>query len=55
MDFLIDFTNLDIIIASHRGSPKIRVKIRCLEVLKKYGINPIRLIKIMEKNNVVTV
>ena len=35
IDFLIDLKNLDNIIASHRGRPKIRVKIKCLEVLKK--------------------
>jgi hypothetical protein len=47
--------NLDIIIASHSGRPKISVKMRCLEVLKKYGISPIRLIRMIEKNNVLTV
>jgi len=35
IDFLIDLKNLDIIIASQSGSPKIKVKIRCLDVLKK--------------------
>jgi len=55
IDFLIDFINLDAIIDNHKGSPNTRVKIKCLEVLKKYGINPIRLIVIIEKNNVVTV
>jgi hypothetical protein len=55
IDFLIDFMNLDIIIDSHKGSPNTNVKIRCLEVLKKYGINPIKLIVMIEKNSVVTV
>ena len=54
-DFLIDFTNLDIIIDSHKGNPKIKVKIKWLEVLKKYGINPIKLIRMIEKNSVDTV
>jgi len=35
IDFIIELVNLDIIIDSHRGSPKIRVKIKCLDVLKK--------------------
>lgn len=51
-DFLIDLANLDIIIDNHRGNPKISVKIRCLDVLKKYGINPRRLMVIIEKNKV---
>lgn len=42
------------IIDSHNGSPKINVKIRCLDVLKKYGIRPSRLIVIILKNSVVT-
>ena len=55
IDFLIDLKNLDNIIANHSGRPKIRVKIRCLDVLKKYGINPSKLIIMIEKNRVVTV
>jgi hypothetical protein len=55
IDFLIDLANLDMIIDNHKGRPKINVKIRWLEVLKKYGISPIKLIKIIVKNNVVTV
>jgi hypothetical protein len=52
IDFLIDLKKLDIIIDSHRGRPKINVKIRCLDVLKKYGTSPIKLITIIEKNRV---
>ena len=55
IDFLIDLKNLDIIIASHKGRPKIKVKIRCLEVLKKYGIKPKRLMVMIEKNKAVTI
>ena len=35
IDFLIDLKKLDIIIDSHNGRPKINVKIKCLDVLKK--------------------
>lgn len=35
IDILRDLKNLDIIIDSHRGRPKIKVKIRWLDVLKK--------------------
>jgi len=35
IDFLRELKKVDIIIANHNGSPKIRVKIRCLDVLKK--------------------
>jgi len=55
IDFLIDLKNLESIIASQRGRPKIRVKIKWLDVLKKYGINPNKLIVIIVKNKVVTV
>lgn len=55
MDFMIDLKNLDIIIDNHKGRPKINVKIKCLEVLKKYGIKPSRLIVIIEKKRVATV
>lgn len=55
IDILRDLKNLDIIMDSHRGKPKIRVKIKWLELLKKYGINPIKLIVIIEKNKVDTV
>jgi len=55
IDFIIDLKNLDIIMDSHNGRPKINVKIRWLEVLKKYGISPRRLIVIIEKNKVATV
>jgi len=41
--------------ASHNGSPKIKVKIRCLDVLKKYGISPNKLIVMIEKNKVATI
>jgi hypothetical protein len=46
---------LDITIDSHRGSPKIKVKIKCLEVLKKYGIKPKRLIAMIVKKSVATI
>lgn len=55
IDILIDFRKVDKIIESHSGSPKISVKIRWLDVLKKYGIRPNRLIKMMERNIVDTV
>jgi hypothetical protein len=35
IDFIRDLKNLDMIIDNHRGRPKIRVKIKCLDVLKK--------------------
>jgi hypothetical protein len=34
---------LDIIIIIHSGSPKDRVKIRCLDILIEYGFNPNKL------------
>jgi hypothetical protein len=46
-DALGAFVNLDKIILSHIGSPKTKVKIRCLDVLNIYGINPNRLIIII--------
>jgi hypothetical protein len=55
IDFLIDLKNLDIIIDNHKGKLKINVKIRCLDVLKKYGIRPKRLIIIIVKNRVDTI
>lgn len=55
IDFIIDLENVDRIIDSHKGKPKINVKIKWLDVLKKYGINPIKLIITMEKNRVDTV
>src|SRR6266516_162155 len=55
IDFIIDFENLDIIIVSQSGKPKINVKIKWLDVLKKYGINPNRLITIIERNRVVVI
>lgn len=55
IDILRDLKNLDIIRANHRGKPKISVKIKCLDVLKKYGISPSKLIVMIEKNRVVTV
>jgi len=42
------------IIDNHSGKPKIKVKIRCLEVLKKYGISPHKLIIIILINSVAT-
>lgn len=52
IDFMIALVNVDSIIDNHSGSPKINVKIKCLDDLKKYGINPNKLIKIIEKNSV---
>jgi len=42
--------NLDIIIDNHRGRPNLRVKIRWLDKLNVYGINPIKLMKIIMVN-----
>lgn len=42
----------DIINDNHNGNPKIKVKIKWEEVPKMYGVNPIRLIKIKNKNKV---
>lgn len=55
IDFLIDLKNLDSIIDNHKGNPKISVKIKCLDVLKKYGIKPKRLIMMIEKKRVDTI
>lgn len=49
-DALGDFKNVDRIILSHRGRPRVRVKIRWLDVLNIYGINPIKLIKMIKEN-----
>lgn len=54
IDFIIDLVNLDMIIDNHKGKPKIRVKIRCLEVLKKYGMSPHKFIIIILINSVAT-
>ncbi len=43
---LKDLVNLDRTILNQTGSPMVRVKIRCLEVLNIYGISPNRLIRI---------
>jgi hypothetical protein len=45
------FVNVDNIILSHRGNPKLSVKIRCLDVLNMYGIIPNRLIRIISENS----
>lgn len=55
IDFLRELKNVDRIIANHKGRPKIKVKIKCLDVLKKYGISPNKLIVIIEKNSVATI
>jgi hypothetical protein len=41
--------NLDRIIDSHNGNPNLKVKIKCLDKLKMYGIRPIKLITIIIK------
>lgn len=48
MNILGNLISLDEIMDSHTGSPKERVKIRCLEVLKEYGTRPIKLIIMIE-------
>jgi hypothetical protein len=47
--------NDDRIIDSHIGRPIDRVMIKCLEEDSEYGIIPIKLIKIMATNSVVTI
>lgn len=42
--------NEDKIILIHSGRPHVKVKMRWLEILKKYGIRPIRFIIIMVVN-----
>lgn len=49
VDFLGLCENLDIINLIQIGRPKVSVKIKCLEVLKVYGINPIRFTIISKK------
>jgi hypothetical protein len=39
--------NLDIISLNHNGSPKDKVIIRWLDILKQYGINPIKFSRII--------
>jgi hypothetical protein len=46
-DALNDLVNLDNTILNHTGSPIVRVKIKCLEVLNIYGISPNKLIRII--------
>jgi len=54
IDALGAFVNVDIIILSQIGNPKLMVKIRCLDNLNVYGTNPIRLmIMIIEKRGVI--
>jgi hypothetical protein len=55
VDFLGLCVNLDTINLSHKGSPIIKVKIRCLEDLKMYGTKPIRLIIIIITNKEETI
>jgi hypothetical protein len=38
------YISLDMINLSHKGNAKVSVKIKCLEMLKLYGIKPIMLI-----------
>lgn len=47
--------NDEIIILSHIGSPIDNVKIRCLDDDREYGIIPIKLIRIIAINRVVTI
>src|SRR6218665_3482235 len=42
VDFFGFLANLDKMSLNQMGRPRVKVKIRCLEVLKVYGINPIR-------------
>lgn len=42
--------NEDKIILNHRGNPQVKVKIKWLEILKKYGISPIKFINIIVVN-----
>jgi hypothetical protein len=53
-DFFGECANDDRIIDSHIGSPIDRVIMRCLDEDNEYGIIPIKLIKIIATNNVVT-
>ena len=54
-DALGDLENLEIIILNHSGNPNLSVKIKCLEFLNRYGINPNRLMKITTMNSGVIV
>ena len=49
VDFLGLWANLEMIILSQIGSPKERVKIKCLDVLNVYGTNPIKFTMIRRK------
>lgn len=49
VDFLGLWENLEIIILSQMGRPRVRVKIRCLDELNVYGIRPIKLIITMRR------
>jgi len=55
IDFFVLRVNDEMIIFIHIGSPIDRVKIRCLEEEREYGIIPVILIKIINVNNVVII
>jgi hypothetical protein len=50
IDFIGLLVKVDKIILIHRGRPNLRVKMRCLDMLKMYGISPMRLMIIMIEN-----
>lgn len=49
-NILGNLVSLDRIMDIHSGRPRARVKIKCLDVLKVYGIKPIRLMKMIRIN-----
>ncbi len=55
IDFFGEYVNDEMIILNHIGSPIDRVRIRWLDDDNEYGTIPIRLIRIIKVNNVVTV
>lgn len=55
IDFFGEWANDEIIILSHIGSPIDNVRIRCLDEDSEYGTIPIKLIRIIIINRVVTI
>jgi hypothetical protein len=47
INILGNFVSLERIMDIHNGSPRAKVKIRCLDDLNEYGIKPIKLIRII--------